>query len=48
MKVGKHLRKELTMKCAICNGTVALISDDMCEFCAADMTYVELTYSEVS
>jgi hypothetical protein len=36
------------MKCQICEGTIALVSDDICEFCIADMQYVELTYSEVS
>lgn len=34
------------MKCANCGGTIGMVSDELCEFCEADMTYVELTYSE--
>jgi len=47
MKVGKHLKKGLTM-CEICKGTVAVRLSNICEFCIADIQYVELSYRELA
>ena len=35
------------MKCCnLCNGTIGMLSDDICEFCIADIQYIDLSYSE--